>query len=244
MKTYGLIGYPLTHSFSVQYFAAKFANEQIADTQYVNFAIESIEELPEMLLAQGLSGFNVTIPYKESVIEYLHEIDETAEAIGAVNCVRIIDHKLYGYNTDVHGFKQSLLHLLGEHRPDALILGTGGSSKAVAHALTLLGIKFSFVSRRKKAEWYTYQELSPELIQAHPLLINTTPLGMFPNDDESVTLPYHAITSSHYLYDLIYNPEETTFLRKGSAQGAMTKNGMEMLILQAERNWQIWNDLG
>ena len=241
MKIYGLIGFPLTHSFSVSYFADKFAKENITDCVYRNFPIESIEELPDLIRNETLSGFNISIPYKEAVIEYLDDIDPTAEAIDAVNCVKINNGKLTGYNTDVFGFRESLKRYIGDKKPKALILGTGGSSKAVSHALTELDIPFSFVSRRKKAEWYTYNDITEDVIQTHHLIINTTPLGMFPNTDASALVPYSFLTPEHYLYDLIYNPVQTMFLKQGDQYGAQTKNGLEMLHLQAERNWEIWS---
>ena len=241
MKTYGLIGFPLTHSFSVSYFADKFAKENFTDCVYRNFPIESIEELPDLIRNETLSGFNISIPYKEAVIEYLDDIDPTAEAIDAVNCVKINNGKLTGYNTDVFGFRESLKRYIGDKKPKALILGTGGSSKAVSHALTELDIPFSFVSRRKKAEWYTYNDITEDVIQTHHLIINTTPLGMFPNTDASALVPYSFLTPEHYLYDLIYNPVQTMFLKQGDEYGAQTKNGLEMLHLQAEKNWAIWD---
>ena len=241
MKTYGLIGYPLTHSFSVKYFAGKFAEEGITDTVYNNYPLESIEELPDLIKKENLSGFNITIPYKESVIEYLDMIEDTAEAIGAVNCVKISDGKLKGYNTDEFGFRESLKTFVGDTKLKALVLGTGGSSKAISHALTTLAIPFTFVSRRKKAEWLTYSELTESIIADHRLIINTSPIGMFPNINECPDVPYQHLTSGHFLYDLLYNPAETEFLNKGSDRGAKTKNGLEMLHLQAVKNWEIWN---
>jgi shikimate dehydrogenase len=195
MKTYGLIGFPLTHSFSVSYFSEKFAKEGIMDAVYKNFAIESIEDLPDLIRDENLRGFNVTIPYKEAVIEYLDAIDPIAAAVDAVNCIKITDGKLTGYNTDVFGFRESLKNLIGDKKPKALILGTGGSSKAVSYALKQLEIPFTFVSRRKKAEWYTYHDITDEVINAYQLIINTTPLGMFPNPDASALIPYSALTS-------------------------------------------------
>lgn len=241
MRTFGLIGFPLTHSFSVRYFAEKFAREGITDCVYKNFPIESIEELSTLLKEERLSGLNITIPYKEPVIEYLDEIDPTAEIIGAVNCIRFTDGKLKGYNTDVFGFRESMKNFLGTDRPKALILGSGGSSKAVAYALDELGIPHQFVSRRKKAEWLSYHELSDDIISENKLIINTTPIGMFPLTEADPAIPYDAISQDHYLYDLIYNPEETAFLHHGAMQGAHIKNGLEMLHLQAEKNWEIWN---
>jgi shikimate dehydrogenase len=242
MRTFGLIGFPLTHSFSVRYFADKFSREGISDCVYENFPIESIEELSTLLKHKELAGLNVTIPYKESVIEYLDELDPAAEAIGAVNCIKFVDGRHIGYNTDVFGFRESLKKFLGGAKVKALILGTGGSSKAVSHALDELAIPYQFVSRRKKAEWLTYHDLTADIILDHQLIINTTPIGMFPLGEAKPELPYDALTASHFLYDLIYNPEETAFLHEGGLRGAHTKNGIEMLYLQAEENWKIWNN--
>ena len=241
MRTFGLIGFPLTHSFSVKYFAEKFASEGIKDCVYNNYPIESIEELSTLLQNEKLAGLNVTIPYKESVIEYLDEIDSAAEAIGAVNCITFKDGKLRGHNTDVYGFRESLQKYLGDVLPKALILGTGGSSKAVSVALDQLNIEYKFVSRRKKAEWLTYHDLTAAIVSEYKLIINTTPIGMFPISAAAPELPYDALTTEHYLYDLIYNPEMTQFLNQGSKHGSHTKNGLEMLHIQAEKNWEIWN---
>jgi shikimate dehydrogenase len=241
MRTFGLIGFPLGHSFSARYFSDKFSREGILDCVYNNYPIEIIEELPGLIASESLSGFNVTIPYKESVIEYLHQIDETAEAIGAVNCVKITDGKLIGYNTDVFGFTEALKNLIGAEKLEALILGTGGSSKAVAYSLAQLGINYQFVSRRKKAEWFTYNELNKDIIESHPLIINTTPMGMHPNVGDYPSIPFEYITADHMLFDLIYNPAETEFIRRGREQGAKAINGLEMLYFQAEKNWEIWN---
>ena len=241
MRTYGLIGFPLTHSFSVRYFTEKFQREGITDCVYKNFPIENIEELSTLLKNESLSGLNVTIPYKESVIEYLNEIDDTAQAIGAVNCIKFTNGKLIGYNTDVFGFRESLKTYLANAKVKALILGTGGSSKAVAFVLNQLNIPYTYVSRRKKAEWLTYHDLTTDIIMEHKLIINTSPIGMYPDNESSPLLPYEFLTNGHYLYDLIYNPEETLFLRLGASHGAHIKNGLEMLYLQAEKNWEIWH---
>ncbi|MFN8308518.1 MAG: shikimate dehydrogenase [Chitinophagales bacterium] len=238
-KHYGLIGFPLAHSFSKKYFEEKFIRENIAAT-YENFPLESIEELGPLLKEKGLNGFNITIPYKEAVIDFLTEMDATAEAVGAVNCVKIDGEKLIGYNTDVHGFVTSLRRFIPDQSLKALVLGTGGSSKAVSYGLNQLGIAHHFVSRRKKAEWFTYNELTNELILEHRLIINTTPLGMSPSIAVPA-IPFPAITDTHYLFDLIYNPAITPFLAEGQKQGAKICNGMGMLHAQAERNWEIWN---
>ncbi len=241
MRTFGLIGFPLSHSFSVRYFEEKFSKENIRDAQYLNFPIESIEDFPALVDGQNLSGLNVTIPYKQQVIEYLDELDSIAEEIGAVNLIKFENGKRKGYNTDVHGFRESLKNLIGKHKPKALIIGTGGSSKAVSYALKELGIEFNFVSRRKTSEVFTFSDLNQEIISEHLLIVNTTPLGMFPNESDCAPIPYPFISPAHFLFDLVYNPAETLFLKNGKAQGASVKNGYEMLVLQAEENWRIWN---
>lgn len=241
MRTYGLIGYPLTHSFSSKYFAEKFSREGITDCIYKNFPLESTTDIPAVLKAENLSGLNVTIPFKESVMKYLDEIDGTAHEIGAVNCIKITDGKSIGYNTDVFGFSESLKSFIGDNHPSALILGTGGSSKAVGFALKQLNITYQFVSRTPKTDCITYRELTDHIISAHKLIINTTPVGMFPDIADAPALSYQLLTSGHYLFDLIYNPEETEFLKQGARYAANTKNGLEMLQLQAEKSWEIWD---
>lgn len=243
MKQYGLIGYPLTHSFSKKYFAEKFLREQISNCSYENFPLASIEEFPLLIKSHPeLLGLNVTIPYKESVIPFLGELNETAREIGAVNTIKIKGGKLSGFNTDVFGFMQSLMKVIEPNHTQALILGTGGSSKAVAFGLKKMGIAFHFVSRIPESEHeWNYSDLNEMLLSQHKLIINTTPLGMFPETEVCPPIPYEYITASHLLFDLIYNPGETLFLKKGKAQQAKTKNGLEMLQLQAERSWEIWN---
>ena len=241
MRTYGLIGFPLTHSFSSKYFAEKFSREGITDCIYKNFPLENINEFPVLSKAETLSGLNVTIPYKESVIEYLDELDQTVRAIGAVNCIKFTNGRAVGYNTDAYGFSESLKSFIGETKLKALILGTGGSSKAVAYSLDSIGIPYQSVSRTKNSDNLTYPELTENIISSHKLIINTTPVGMFPNTIDAPTIPYQYLTSGHFLFDLIYNPEETLFLKQGSNYGAHTRNGLEMLQLQAEKSWTIWN---
>jgi shikimate dehydrogenase len=241
MRTFGLIGFPLTHSFSPDYFAKKFSREGITDQIYKSFPLERIEDLPTLLKSEKLSGLNVTIPYKESVIKYLDDIDSTAQSIGAVNCIKITDGKLKGYNTDAVGFTDSLKAFLGNTKPQALILGTGGSSKAVAFSLDSLNIAYQFVSRLSKDNCITYHDLTPDITSTHQLIINTTPIGMYPRINEAPDIPYEYLTAGHYLFDLIYNPEQTLFLRQGVRFGAHVKNGLEMLHLQAEKSWEIWN---
>src|ERR1051326_1081269 len=238
MKTYGLVGFPLSHSFSQKYFTEKFKKENLADCEFKNFSMQSIGEFPSLLNQNpSLVGLSITIPHKESVIKFLDEIDETAKKIGAVNCIRISDRK--GFNTDAFGFEHSLKPLLKPHHTHALILGTGGASKAVAYILGKSKIKFKYVSMTKGN--ISYSALSRSLIEENTLIINTTPLGMFPDINECPDIPYEYLTPKHLLYDLTYNPEETLFLKKGKEKGAQIKNGLEMLHLQAEEAWRIWN---
>ncbi len=242
MNLYGLIGKPLKHSFSAAYFNKKFAVEGIADSLYQNFELESITQLPQLQQQQpNLRGLNVTIPYKKEVLPYLHQADNTVQQIGACNCIKIVDGKLYGYNTDTIGFRQSLQPHLNAHHTKALVLGTGGSSGAVQYALQQLGIPYKLVSRQKGNEMFLYEELTDEIIKEHTLIINTTPVGMFPHTDAAPDISYNAITEKHLLYDLIYNPEKTLFLHHGEANGATIVNGYDMLLLQAEAGWKIWN---
>ena len=248
MKTFGLVGYPLGHSFSQDYFTKKFAAEKI-DAQYLNFQIEDIALFPEKVLTiDGLSGLNVTIPYKQKVMAYLDEIDETAQKVGAVNVVKIIRDgskmRLRGCNSDVVGFENSLKPLLKHCHTQAFILGTGGASKAVRYVLEKLGIDYQFVSRNVDAanNILSYQQLTNELVENHKLIVNCTPLGMSPKIDACPEIPYQAIGAEHLCFDLIYNPEETLFLKKAKEQGATIKNGLDMLIGQAVRAWEIWNE--
>lgn len=242
MRIYGLIGYPLSHSFSQQYFRNKFEKENITDCDYQLFPIESIEELPDLLYVNSdCCGLNVTIPHKESVLEHLNVVDDTALAVGAVNTIVVVDGELVGYNTDVLGFQQSLEPLLEDHhKKGALILGTGGASKAVKYVLDEWNIPNQLVSRNKRAGIVEYAELDETILKQHPLIINTTPLGMFPLQDEAPALNYEHIGPKHLLFDLIYNPEKTQFLLHGAARGARIKNGYEMLEIQAEESWKIW----
>jgi shikimate dehydrogenase len=246
MDIYGLIGYPLGHSFSRGYFNEKFEAESI-DAEYVNFEIPSIKEFREVVEKnENLCGLNVTIPYKEQVIPYLDDLDkETAKRIGAVNVIKIIRNgkktKLVGYNSDIIGFTQSIEPFVEEHHQKALILGTGGASKAICCGLQDLGIESKFVSRSKKnAKTITYADLTPEIMKSHHIIVNCTPLGMYPKINECPDIPYDLLTPKHLLYDLLYNPDETLFMKKGKKQGAMVKNGLEMLLLQAFEAWNIW----
>jgi shikimate dehydrogenase len=238
---YGLIGATLAHSFSPAYFKKKFAEHNI-DASYEPFPIPVISDLPALFAGNpNLAGLNVTIPYKESVIPYLDELDAAAADIGAVNCIVVKNGRKKGYNTDAAAFEQSLNTLLTPHHTHALILGTGGSSRTVAYVLGQLGIPFQKVSRNKADDLITYEELTPELIAQHKLIVNTTPVGMYPDIDSAPPIPYHAIGDSHLLFDLIYNPEETKFLSLGKEWGATIKNGFEMLVLQADASWDLWS---
>ena len=237
MKTYGLIGKNISYSFSRNYFANKFKKEDIKNSQYINFDIDNLSELNNIFNTDNF-GFNVTIPYKEAIIPYLDSLDFHAEKIGAVNTIKIENEKKIGFNTDWIGFKKSIEPLLNSHHTKALILGTGGASKAVIYALDQLKIETLMVSRYGEI---SYEDLSEEIIQNHAIIINCTPVGTFPNIDAAPEIPYHFITKNHFAYDLIYNPAETLFLKKCKEKGAVVKNGLEMLEIQAEASWKIWN---
>ena len=245
MNTYGLIGYPLGHSFSRGYFTDYFGREGI-EAEYKNFELPCIEQLAEVLQTElTLQGFNVTIPYKQQVFAYLNELSEAAQAIGAVNVVKVMrrDEGLYlrGYNTDYIGFTDSIRPYLKPHHTHALILGTGGASKAVDYALHQLGLKTQYVSRTAREGIIAYEELTPELMAQYMVIVNTTPLGMHPKVDECPPLDYTLLTSQHLLYDVIYNPTKTLFLQRGEEHGATISSGMDMLIGQAKAAWRIWN---
>ena len=246
MDKYGLIGYPLGHSFSISYFNEKFENEGI-DARYVNFEIPNIENIKEVLATNPeLRGLNVTRPYKEKVIPFLDSMSPEAKAIGAVNVIQV-RHKgkktiLKGFNSDVIGFRDSLEPMLEPHHKKALILGTGGASKAIAYGLHMLGLESCLVSRTAKKGIMTYEDITPEVIKEYPVIINCTPLGMYPNVNECPPLPYEALSNRNLLYDLIYNPDETLFMRKGRQQGAVVMNGLEMLLLQAFASWDFWQE--
>lgn len=246
MDKYGLIGYPLGHSFSIGYFNEKFQNEGI-NAKYINFEIPSIENLPEILASNPeLKGLNVTIPYKEKVISYLDYMSEEARAIGAVNVVRVT-HKgskaiLKGFNSDVIGFSRSIEPMLETNtHKKALILGTGGASKAINYALKQLGLETLFVSRTPKSGMITYDDITADTVHEYNVIVNCTPCGMYPKADQCPKLPYEAMDSRNILYDLIYNPDETLFMQKGAAHGANVKNGLEMLLLQAFASWEFWS---
>lgn len=241
MSQYGLLGKTLKHSFSKGFFTEKFAREGRTDDRYDNFELEHIGQLKGLLQQHPhLRGLNVTIPYKEAVLPFLHFSNEVVAAIGACNCIRIEDGKLYGFNTDVVGFRNALEKRLQPQHTHALVLGTGGAAKAVFYVLQQLGIAYRVVSRTKTSGTITYEEVTPEVLAAHMLVINTSPLGMYPNVEEAPQLPYDAISPSHFLFDLIYNPEQTLFLKQGADRGAQTANGYEMLIGQALESWRIW----
>lgn len=244
MNKLGLLGRNISYSFSKAYFKEKFENLQITDTTYENFDIDTINSFPSIIQnTPNLKGLNVTIPYKEAVIPYLDKLHKKAKAIGAVNTIKITKKgKLVGYNTDCYGFKNTLKPYLKPEHKSALILGTGGASKAVAFTFKELGIPYHYVSRTaSEGISYTYEALTDAIINQNQIIINCSPLGTFPNIDDCPNIPYHAITSNHILFDLIYNPEETKFLKLGKAQHAITINGLNMLKLQAEKAWSIWN---
>ncbi|NJM16996.1 MAG: shikimate dehydrogenase [Bacteroidales bacterium] len=248
MPEFGLIGYPLGHSFSKKYFTGKFEKEALTDCTYENFPIENIDLLPEIIRNNpALAGLNVTIPYKLEVFKYLDGVEGPAKEIGAVNVVKINRENgiitTKGYNSDFYGFKQSLAPLLKHHHTHALILGTGGASKAVKFALASLGISYQFVSRTagKAENCISYAQLNENIINSHKLIINTTPLGTAPNVETCPEIPYHFLGRDNLLYDLVYNPATTKFMQRGAAQGATCVNGLQMLHLQAEKAWEIWN---
>lgn len=248
MKTYGLIGYKLGHSFSRSFFTEKFRNEGLTEHEYVNFELDSIEEFPSVF-AQGKSicGLNCTIPYKQQIMQFMNEIDPEAAEIGAVNTVKIIDQNgkriLKGYNTDLYGFENSLRPMLEDKHRKALILGTGGASKAIRFLFDRMGISYlSATTRGEKGDReISYSELSHDIMDEYLIVVNATPLGTFPKVDTCPDIPYHWINRDHVFYDLVYNPAETLFLKKGKEQGAKVKNGLEMLHLQALKSWEIWN---
>lgn len=246
MRTFGLIGFPLSHSFSKKFFTEKFENEKIQDCRYTLFPIADVNEVAGLLTANpSLCGLNVTIPHKVNVIPLLTEVDEAALTIGAVNCISITEKEgkthLKGYNTDAYGFFESLKPLLQSHHQKALIFGDGGAAKAVKYVLNQLQIPYLVVVRNPTPNAILYSAVNDQILTTHTLLINTTPLGMLPNLNSSPPIPYQFLTAKHLAYDLVYNPQETEFLSKAKSQGAQIKNGLEMLRLQAERSWQIWN---
>ena len=243
-KRYGLVGKDIAYSFSRSYFAKKFQKEDISDCTYENFDLESIEDIQTILKSENLSGLNVTIPYKEAIIPYVDQLSEDAKIIGAVNTVRILaDGTTEGHNTDAYGFRAALLRQWNNHADKALILGTGGASKAVRYVLEQMNIEPLFVSRNPRAGQISYEQIDASLIESHKLIINCTPIGTHPKIDEAPQIPYDLINSGHFLFDLIYNPEETLFLAEGKKKGATLQNGYFMLEQQAEKSWNIWNHL-
>lgn len=245
MDIYGLIGYPLGHSFSISYFNQKFADEGI-DARYENFEIQTIESLLEILDSNpNLRGLNVTIPYKQKVISYLDTISPEARVIGAVNVIRVTHDGnrtiLKGFNSDVIGFTKSIEPMLEKIHKKALILGTGGASKAIDYGLKALGLETVFVSRYQRPGTVQYKDITPDVIKEYNVIVNCTPCGMYPHVDECPDLPYEAMDNHTILYDLIYNPDETLFMKRGAEYGANTKNGLEMLLLQAFASWEFWN---
>lgn len=242
MKRYGLLGRTLKHSFSKDYFTKKFAAEGVNDAVYDNFELPHIEGFPLLLRENPqLKGVNVTIPYKEEVLPYLTEQTGVVTAIGACNCIKIDGDKLTGYNTDAVGFRRSLEPQLKPHHQKALVLGTGGASKAICYALAQLGISYRLVSRNPKSDQWRYEDLTEEVLSNYNLIINTTPVGTYPAVDDAPPLPYQFLTSKHFLFDLVYNPAKTKFLAEGEKRGAQICNGHQMLIEQAEESWRIWS---
>ncbi len=244
MRIFGLIGYPLSHSFSKSYFERKFEKEGLDDCRFENFSISSISDLINQVILgnPGLEGVAVTIPYKQAVLPLLHSVAGIPEGLRACNCIKIRDGKLFGFNTDYIGFQESFKTGLRPHQKQALILGNGGATASVIFVLQRMGIGYKIVSRQlHNGSDYVYEEITGDIIKQYHLIINTTPLGMYPNTDTCPPLPYNAISSQHYFYDLVYNPELTLFLQKGKEKGATVKNGADMLEIQAEENWRIWN---
>ena len=259
MRIFGLIGYPLPHSFSKKYFTEKFERERLKDIVYQLFEVKDIERGLKYVLEENptLCGLNITIPHKQNIIPLLNELDESAKAVGAVNCIRIESRtknqeprtKLIGYNTDVYGFEVSLKKHLKSHHKNALILGTGGASKAAEYVLKKNEIKYQLVSRglsptlsKGEGADLTYKKISKEILINHTLIINASPVGMYPNISAAPEIPYEYLNKNHLLFDMVYNPEETLFMKKGKQQGATVVNGLEMLHLQAEKAWEIWNE--
>ncbi len=240
-KEYGLLGRNISYSFSEKYFNERFQNEGV-NAQYYTFDLQEILELKDLLKEKTLSGLNVTIPYKQDVFPFLDDLSAEVEEIGAVNVIKFEeDGTLSGHNSDYYGFKNSLLESIKELPKKALVLGTGGASKAVVKALKDLGIEWKYVSRSPKSGQYTYEDLNDTIIKEYHLIVNCSPVGTFPNTEQCPNLPYEHITNQHIMFDLIYNPEVTTFMQKGLDKGAKAINGYRMLILQAEKAWEIWN---
>ena len=243
-RLYVLIGFPLAHSFSERYFNDKFKREGIENTEFKSFSFENIDDIRELIFNHpNLKGFAITIPHKKTILPFLDEVTDEVRQMGACNCVRIQNGKLSGYNTDVIGFEKSFIKKLQPHHTKALILGSGGAAAAVEFVLRKLNISYQFVSRNRNEEEgiLSYEDLNEDVLSECTVIINTTPLGTFPKVDDAAAIPYSLLTPKHYLFDLVYNPAETKFIRQGREQGAATENGYEMLVLQAEENWAIWN---
>ncbi len=240
-KKFGLIGRNISYSFSKAYFTRKFADLGLVDHSYDNYDLESLSEFKGLIQQDVLHGLNVTIPYKQEIIPYLDDLDEKAKTIGAVNTIKFVNHHLVGYNTDAYGFEQSLIPMLQTQHKKALVLGTGGASKAITYVLDHLGLDYAFVSRNPKNGQFAYSDLVEEHFQEYQVIVNCSPVGTFPQVTAKPQIPYTFITGQHLLYDLIYNPEETAFLLEGKKRGATVQNGWRMLQLQAEKAWEIWN---
>lgn len=246
MKLYGLIGYPLSHSFSKKFFDGKFEKENIADCEFQNFEIPQVQEILNIIQQNpALQGFAITIPYKQTILSLLHQTTNAVQQMQACNCVKIVNQQLIGFNTDVVGFEKSFAPKLQPHHTKALVLGTGGAAQAVLYTLQKLNIAYTIVSRNAGQNILSYNQLSKNILEQHTVIINCTPLGTYPKIEDCPNIPYQYLTPQHYLFDLVYNPPKTKFLALGEAQGATIKNGMDMLTIQAEENWKIWNeDLG
>jgi shikimate dehydrogenase len=246
MRKFGLIGYPLGHSFSKKFFTEKFSRDHIRDCSYENYPLTTIGQLPDLILYENINGLNVTIPYKSAVIRYLDKIDPEADSIGAVNVIKVKRIKdkaeLYGFNSDIAGINDTLVPVINPEIKNALVLGTGGSSKAVCYVLKKINVHYKLISREKKPGCLTYQDVNSELIRNSQLIINTTPLGMYPETDGKPDLKYDLLGSKHILFDLVYNPEITSFLKMGQERGCTILSGLKMLHSQAERSWEIWNN--
>ena len=242
MDKYGIIGFPLGHSFSKGFFTEKFARESI-DAQYLNFEIPDATMLKDVLRENPeLRGLNVTLPHKQAVIPLLDELSDEAREIGAVNVIRVRDGRLKGFNSDIIGFSESIKPLLQPHHTKALILGTGGASRAIRVGLSRLGIEWTYVTRSPREGMFAYSDLTPEVMKEYTVIVNCSPVGMFPKVDQAPAIPYELLTPKHLLFDLVYNPEDTLFMQKGREQGAIVKNGLEMLHLQAVASWRFWNE--
>ena len=241
MNVFGLIGHPLTHSFSKEYFDKKFDHEKITDAQFKLFDLEKIELVQDLILDESIKGLAITIPYKQQILPFLFSKNENVIQSKACNCLKILDGKLFGFNTDIIGFEKSFIKQLQPFHQKALVLGNGGAAAAITFILRALQIDYSCVTRINESDCFTYDELNEKIINNHQIIINTTPLGTFPFVETYPNIPYQFLTSQHYLFDVVYNPTETILMKKGLAQKAIVKNGYEMLCIQAEENWKIWN---